>query len=714
MSGPAWIDWALRAELLAGAGALGVLAAFTALTLIRELAGADAGARWRRLVSASLAVALGAVAAQVLLLSGETLPTTAGYEGGLLLAACALLVACTLVAKTLVAGARRSVPRLAGAALVFGAGLCAAGVLGVDAFIDGPALTWNTLGLVGAWALGSLGVGTALVIGAARPGGSGHGKAQPAGSRIAPHRTIVAALAMGATLLATDVAVLVSARVPAGPGTLVGTHPGSDGLVLLSVLGAPAVLFVLLFSTFVEDRFRDLLARARDELRRATFTDPLTLLPNRLLFEEGLQRAVHRADRSRERLALLFFNLDGLKGVNETQGQGTGDAVLRTVGERLRAFCGPTLLARAGGDEFLILFDDDPEPTVVARRAAALLDEIARPCAWQGGEVQVTASIGIAMYPEHGALSRLIPHASAALQAAKRMGGATYCFFEAQMTAGRRDETDLLRDLRGAIEAEALELVYQPKIHAPSGQITGAEALMRWHHPRRGMVSPLVFIPLAEHYGLINTLGNWAIDEACRQIRVWRNQGLRMRVAINLSMHQLRQADLATRIGAALARNRLEPSVLTCEITESIAMDDSPATAEVIRQLAGIGVHLSIDDFGTGYSNFGWLSKLPLEEIKIDRGLVLDLEAGGRTRKIVDAVVKLAQALELKVVAEGVETEQQQEILRELGCDELQGFLFAKPMSARALAHWAMNHEGPRALDFRASLFGETRQVELT
>jgi EAL domain-containing protein (putative c-di-GMP-specific phosphodiesterase class I) len=228
------------------------------------------------------------------------------------------------------------------------------------------------------------------------------------------------------------------------------------------------------------------------------------------------------------------------------------------------------------------------------------------------------------------------------------------------------------------------------------------------------MVSPLVFIPLAEHYGLINTLGNWAIDEACRQIRAWRNQGLRMRVAINLSMHQLRQADLATRIGAALARNRLEPSVLTCEITESIAMDDSPATAEVIRQLAGIGVHLSIDDFGTGYSNFGWLSKLPLEEIKIDRGLVLDLEAGGRTRKIVDAVVKLAQALELKVVAEGVETEQQQEILRELGCDELQGFLFAKPMSARALAHWAMNHEGPRALDFRASLFGETRQVELT
>ena len=709
MSAPAWVDWTLRAELLAGAAALGVLAAFTALTLIHELAGADVGARWRRLASASLAVALGAVAAQVLLLSGEALPATAGYEVGPLLGACALLVACALVAKILVAGTRRSVPRLAGAALLFGAGLCAAAVLGIDAFVDGP--SWSALGLAGAWVLASLGVGAAFVIGAAR---TAPGRSQSERARVAPHRTIAAAAAMGATLLATDVAVLQSARIAVGPGPLTGALAGGEGLTLLSMIGVPAVLLVLLFSTFVEDRFRDLLARARDELRRATFTDPLTLLPNRLLFEEGLQRMVHRADRTRERLALLFINLDGLKGVNETQGQGTGDAVLRTIGQRLRAFCGPTLLARAGGDEFLILFDDDPEPTVVARRAAALLDEIARPCAWQTGEVQVTASIGIAMYPEHGALSRLIPHASAALQAAKRMGGATYCFFEAQMIAGRRDETDLLRDLRGAIEADALELVYQPKIHAPSGEITGAEALMRWHHPRRGLISPVVFIPLAEHYGLINTLGNWAIDEACRQIRAWRNQGLRMRVAINLSMHQLRQADLAPRIAAALARYRLEPSVLTCEITESIAMDDSPATAEVIRQLANIGLHLSIDDFGTGYSNFGWLSKLPLEEIKIDRGLVLDLEAGGRTRKIVDAVVKLAQALDLKVVAEGVETAQQQEILRELGCDELQGFLFAKPMSARALAHWAMNQEGPRALDFRASLFGETRAVELT
>ena len=236
---------------------------------------------------------------------------------------------------------------------------------------------------------------------------------------------------------------------------------------------------------------------------------------------------------------------------------------------------------------------------------------------------------------------------------------------------------------------------------------------MRWHHAQRGTVSPEVFIPLAERYGLIHAIGNWLVDDACRQIRAWRNEGLRMRVAINLSVHQLHQGDLATRIGAALQRNRLDAQVLTCEITETLATDDSHDAQGVIDELAALGVHLSIDDFGTGYSNLGRLRALPAEELKIDRGLVLDLATSSDAHAIVDAVVKLAHALGLKVVAEGVETEVQQQLLRDLGCHELQGYLFAKPMSARALAQWAMKQEGPRALDFRASLFGETRAVEL-
>ena len=702
---PPWAGWALHADLLAGAGAVGVLAAFTARGLIGELVTADAGARWRRLVSASLALACGAVAAFLILLSGQHLPAAAAPDPARLLGALGLLAAAALGTLVVVGAPTRSTAALTGAALLFGAGVCAALALAVLAFIDDAAASWSVPGLAAAWLLASAGTACA------------HALAGPARSdreRPGRHRALFAALAMGATLLATEVVVLMSARLHVGSVGASGLPVGVEGLLLLAAVGVPALLLLLLMSARLEDRFRAMLARAREELHRASYTDPLTRLPNRQLFEERLQRAVHQADRGAQRLALLFVNLDGLKGVNEAYGQAAGDALLRAVGQRLREFCPRALLARAGGDEFLLLLDDDPDEAAVQRRAAVLLDVIARPCTVESRDVQVTGSIGVALYPEHGALSRLIPHAAAALNAAKLMGGATFCFFAAHMVAGRRDEAELLRDLRGAIGRRELELVYQPKIHAPSGQITGAEALMRWHHPQRGVVSPVVFIPLAEHYGLINALGNWAIDEACGQIRAWRNQGLRMRVAINLSVQQLRQPDLAARIGAALKRHRLEPRVLTCEVTESIAMDDSPAAIEVIRQLAEIGVHLSIDDFGTGYSNFSYLSKLPLEEIKIDRSLVLGLEEReSKPHRMVDAVVKFAQAMELKIVAEGVETERQQEILRQLGCDELQGFLFAMPMSALALARWAMNQEGPRELDFRASLFGETRAVEL-
>jgi diguanylate cyclase len=267
---------------------------------------------------------------------------------------------------------------------------------------------------------------------------------------------------------------------------------------------------------------------------------------------------------------------------------------------------------------------------------------------------------------------------------------------------------ELLRDLRLAVEQHQLELYYQPKIHAPTGEITGAEALMRWNHPRRGLISPAVFIPVAERFGLIRPLGDWLIDEACRQARAWRDQGLRMRVAINLSMHQMRQDDLVDRIGSALARHKVNPRLLTCEITETAAMDDTAATRALFDRLARLGVHISIDDFGTGYSSLASLRKLPAEELKIDQGFVQDLETSEDARAIVDAVVKMAHALGLKVVAEGVETEAQHRILRALGCHELQGYVFAKPMSAKALALWAMDDVGPRPMSFRPSLFADT------
>ena len=295
------------------------------------------------------------------------------------------------------------------------------------------------------------------------------------------------------------------------------------------------------------------------------------------------------------------------------------------------------------------------------------------------------------------------------MRSAKSGGGAGYAFFEQRMSSGARDQLELLRDLRRALAEGQLHLVYQPKIHAPSGEITGAEALMRWEHPTRGLVGPDQFIPIAERFGLISAMGNWLIEEACRQAGAWRDQGLQMRVAINLSAHQLRHPDLVDRIDMALRRHDIKPQLLTCEITESVAMEDARTRSGWSSSSAQLGVNISIDDFGTGYSSLSYLRKLRAGELKIDKQLRPRPRDAAPTRaRSSTRVIKLAHALGLKVVAEGVETERQHQILRSLGCDELQGFLFARPMSARALSRWAMEDVGPRALEFRDSLYRPT------
>jgi EAL domain-containing protein (putative c-di-GMP-specific phosphodiesterase class I) len=280
-------------------------------------------------------------------------------------------------------------------------------------------------------------------------------------------------------------------------------------------------------------------------------------------------------------------------------------------------------------------------------------------------------------------------------------------FFEPRMEDSLRDRHELLRDLRVAIENQQLELFYQPKIDAKSGKVTAAEALLRWHHPVRGTLSPDVFVPLAERHGLIGALGNWVIEDACRTAKVWRERGLKMRVAINLSAFQMRQNDLVERIQTALRRYGVNPQRLTCEITESVAMEDTQVTHRTFDRLGQAGIHLSIDDFGTGYSSLSYLRRLPATELKIDRSFTMDLETSEDARAIVDAVLKLAHAIGLKVVAEGVETLRQRDILLQLGCDEFQGYLFARPMSARALLLWAVDDKSAKKA-FRPSLFAES------
>jgi diguanylate cyclase (GGDEF)-like protein len=442
--------------------------------------------------------------------------------------------------------------------------------------------------------------------------------------------------------------------------------------------------------------------------RNVPSIDSLTKLPTRVDFEDRLAAQVAGADATKSRLALLFIDLDGFKPVNDTFGHSTGDMVLMQVGERLRSISRSVdVLTRIGGDEFVLLAAGNPTQEAIAIVAKRLIDEVSRPYDIGDREVVISCSIGIVLYPDSGGHTKLIARADAAMYEAKRSGGGCYCFYTPAMDQDSRDKFELVSELRQAIDNNQLELFYQPKIDAHSGKVTAAEALLRWKHPKRGMVPPAVFIPLAERFGLIGELGDWVIDDACRQVQRWHKGGLRMRVAVNLSALQMRQADVVDRIVGALRRHKVNPALLTCEITESVAMEDTKATQQTFRRLAQAGIHLSIDDFGTGYSSLSYLRRLPAEELKIDRAFVTDIETSADARSVVDAVIKLAHALGLRVVAEGVENESQQTILTTMGCDELQGYLFAKPMTARALLLWAMD-DPPETSAFRASLFSDT------
>jgi diguanylate cyclase (GGDEF)-like protein len=531
-----------------------------------------------------------------------------------------------------------------------------------------------------------------------------------------PWQVKVTPFLAGAALMAMLVEV-VSDEVSSGAASTLAGLPTTHAALLAgvaSILGLAVTRFMSRIDRHLVDRADGLeqsLRKANSDLQKIAYYDALTKLPNRLVFEDKLLAAVGRVDQVKSRLAVLFIDLDGFKPINDSFGHSSGDAVLRQVGERLRSLSrSADTMARVGGDEFLMLLEGDADEQSAAQVATRMLATLSEPYSIGSREVAVSASIGIVFYPDGGSQTKLIARADAAMYAAKRSGGACYCFFEPSMEADAHDQLDLQRDLRLALENKELELFYQPKVDAQTGKVTAAEALLRWKHPKRGMIGPATFIPVAERFGLIGSLGNWVIEDACRQARAWRDKGLRMRVAINLSAFQMRQDDLVERITTALARHRIDPSLLTCEITESVAMEDTKATQTTFRRLGETGVHLSIDDFGTGYSSLAYLRKLPAEELKIDRSFVMDLETSADARAVVDAVIHLAHALGLKVVAEGVETERQRDVLTQLGCDELQGYLFAKPMSARALLLWASD-DRERVTAFKPSLFGQTRPV---
>jgi diguanylate cyclase (GGDEF)-like protein len=429
--------------------------------------------------------------------------------------------------------------------------------------------------------------------------------------------------------------------------------------------------------------------RAEEQIRHLAHFDALTDLPNRALFHERLRQEISQTAPERQ-LAVLYIDIDEFKSVNDSLGHMIGDELLKSVASRLGACIeSADFVARLGGDEFAIVKTGVKDPADVADLATRVLEAIRAPYDCLGHQVASDASIGIALAPQHGTdLDQILKNADMAMYAAKSAGRRTWRFFEPSMDAHIRARRLLETDLRKAIAGEALEVYYQPCVGLQSDRITGCEALIRWRHPERGMISPAEFIPIAEETGLINEIGEWVLAKACAEAAAWPEA---ISVAVNVSPVQFKSGTLALKVVAALAASGLPAHRLELEITEAVLISDDDAALEILHQLRAVGVRIALDDFGTGYSSLSYLRRFPFNKIKIDRCFVNDLaEAGGSS--IVQAVVNIAAARHMTTTAEGVETEQQQELLRGLGCTEMQGYLFSPPKPAEEVRRILLAH----------------------
>jgi diguanylate cyclase (GGDEF)-like protein/PAS domain S-box-containing protein len=424
-----------------------------------------------------------------------------------------------------------------------------------------------------------------------------------------------------------------------------------------------------------------------EQLVQQALHDRLTGLPNRALFVDRLGQALEALPRMHGALAVLFIDLDRFKVINDSLGHEAGDAVLSELARRLTAAMRPgDTVARFGGDEFVVLcegLDHPAEAVVIAQR---LHQDLSLPVSFQGSELVVTVSTGIAMTTSEGTLpSDLLRDADAAMYRAKQDGRARSVVFADAMRAQALGRLDTEMELRRALGDGDLRLLYQPLVELDRGEVVGAEALVRWQHATRGLIGPNEFITIAEETGLVVPLGEWVLEEACRQLACWQRQGRNLSMAVNLSGLQIVQPDFAQQVAAILQRTGVDSSALTLEITESVLMRDAEETMEVLRALKQLGVQLSVDDFGTGYSSLSYLKRFPVDVLKIDRSFVDGLADDPDDVAIVQAILALAASLGMSVVAEGVETRAQLEVLKGLGCTRAQGFAFSRPVAAADL-----------------------------
>jgi len=676
-----------------------VLASFTALDMAsRVTTAATRRTTWLWLIGGGCAMGLGIWSMHFIGMLAFRLPIPLGYALGLTTVSLLAAMASSIFALWLVSQPTLPHGRLALGALLMGSGIAAMHYLGMAALHMQPGIDyhpgWVALSLliavVASW--------TALFI--AFRLRSSHRRLR---DRAAP------ALVLGTAIVGMHYTGMAAARFPAGSicGAAGGEGLQAQWLALVVLALTIAILAVVLIVSWLDQRMEAQLLRLRNtdlstslhdahaELTQAALHDPLTRLPNRRLLQQRIEQSLAEAEQRGSRFAVMFMDLDGFKQVNDAYGHQTDDALLVAVADRTRKLLRPAdMLARLGGDEFVLVVPIENDEDV-ATLASRIIQTVGREPLLPRHDLQVTASIGIAICPDHAASERqLMAFADAAMYQAKEAGRNAYVLFADWMNDSAEQQFQLLADLRRAIGSEQLFLHYQPKTRVAGQSISGAEALIRWRHPQQGLIPPDRFIRLAERSGVINEIGRWALDEACRQLRVWHEAGHDgWTVSVNLSPIQFASPNLLQEVREALQTHRIEPRRLILEITENTVMRDTEASLTLLQAMAALGVGISIDDFGTGYSSLLYLKRLPATEIKIDHAFVRDLENSSEDVVIVSALVALGHALDMDIVAEGVETAGQRAYLERLGCDYLQGYLLGRPVDAQ---RFMQLHDLPR------------------
>lgn len=674
-----------------------VLASFVALQMVARINASRPSSAGLWLGFGALAMGCGIWSMHFIGMLSFSLPISLGYDLWITLLSLLVAVISSAFALHIVSGKSLPKARLLFGAVVMGLGIAAMHYIGMSAMRMMPGIDYHPGWFAASIVIAILAAGAALWIAFALRG-EAHGN-----NRL----RVLASLVMGLAIIGMHYTGMAAARFPLG--SLCGAADGqgiSTTMLAGLTIGASLALFLIAIVASQLDRrvqlhtseLEDSLQRANEELTFISLHDPVTQLPNRTMLEDRLKRACHRARRTGDVFAVMMVDLDGFKDINDVYGHRLGDSLLRNQAGMIKSMVrAEDTVARIGSDEFVLL-TELADPADAASIARKLLDAIAKPVLVEGVELRVSASIGIALFDTDADEPRaLISCADAAMYAAKDIGGNEYCYYEASMTRGTHEQLAMIQDLRVALEHGQFSLHYQPKFNARDNGLSGVEALLRWSHPSRGSISPMAFIPLAEKTGIILEIGHWVIVEACRQFMQWRAQGLLLdSVAINLSAAQFRSPGLFGKISGALQRHDMPPSCLVVEVTESTAMRDPEASLDILRRLVELGVRVSIDDFGTGYSSLLYLKRLPANELKIDRGFVRDLAAGGEDEAIVSAIIALGRTLKLDIIAEGVETDQQRQLLASLGCTSLQGFLLARPMPpADVLARYGGTHVEP-------------------